>query len=270
MLVHNLLMTDPKHIPDDASWVAAFSAPARPELTGGRKIGVLVSHGFTGSPYSMRAWADSLAERGYAVELPLLPGHGTRWQDLNKVGWQDWVAALSSTLDKLRAENDAVVLCGLSLGGALVLRLAADNPDVAGVVLVNPAVNTTRKDVLALPLLRWLVPSFPGIVNDIKKQGVDEHGYTKTPLKAAYSMMWHGWKPLRQDLARITAPILYFKSEIDNVVDPTSLDIIRSSVSSRDFTERRLADSYHVATLDNDAETIFEESAEFIDRVTTP
>lgn len=248
-----------------------FSATARPELTDGRKIGVLVSHGFTGSPASMRPWAEHLAEQGYAVELPLLPGHGTRWQDLNKLGWSDWYAALTASFDKLRAENDTVAVCGLSLGGALVLRLAADRPDeVAGVVVVNPAVNTTRLDVKALPVLRHLVGAFPGIANDIKKPGMDEGGYTKTPLNAAYSMMWHGWKALRPDLAKITSPILFFKSVEDHVVDETSLAIIKKSVSSREFIERNLLESYHVATLDNDAEMIFTESVEFIARVTAP
>jgi carboxylesterase len=246
-----------------------FSAPARPDLTDGRKIGVLVSHGFTGSPASMRPWAESLAERGYAVELPLLPGHGTRWQELNKVGWSDWYATLNASFDKLVAENDAVAVCGLSLGGALVLRLAADRPDeVAGVVLVNAALNTTRLDVKALPVLRFLVGAFPGIVNDIKKPGQDEYGYPKTPLKAAYSMMWHGWKSLRPDLAKITSPILFFKSVEDHVVDETSLAIIKKSVSSREFIEVSLPESYHVATLDNDAPQIFAESADFIARVT--
>ena len=246
-----------------------FSAPARPDLTDGRKIGVLVSHGFTGSPASMRPWAESLAERGYAVELPLLPGHGTRWQELNKVGWSDWYATLNASFDKLVAENDAVAVCGLSLGGALVLRLAADRPDeVAGVVLVNAALNTTRLDVKALPVLRFLVGAFPGIVNDIKKPGQDEYGYPKTPLKAAYSMMWHGWKALRPDLAKITSPILFFKSVEDHVVDETSLAIIKKSVSSREFIEVSLPESYHVATLDNDAPQIFAESADFIARVT--
>ncbi len=261
-MVHNLVMLiKPTAEP--------FSAPARPELTGGRSIGVLVSHGFTGSPASMRPWAESLAARGYAVELPLLPGHGTRWQDLNKVGWSDWYATLTASFDKLRAENQAVAVCGLSLGGSLVLRLAADRPDeVAGVVVVNPAVNSTRLDVKALPVMRLIVPSFPGIANDIKKPGADEHAYAKTPLKAAYSMMWHGWKPLRKDLPKVTAPILFFKSVDDHVVDDSSLAIIKESVSSREFTQVSLSESYHVATIDNDAETIFEQSAEFIARVT--
>ena len=255
--------------PTDPEVARPLSVPARPELTGGLRVGVLLQHGFTGSPYSMKPWGRALADRGYAVEVPLLPGHGTSWEDCNTVGWQDWYAATSRAFVKLRAENDAVVVCGLSMGGSLVLRLAADHPDaVAGIVLVNPAVNTTRLDVKALPVLKRVVPSMPGIANDIKKPGVEELGYSRTPLKAADSMMREGWKPLRGHLPRITAPLLLFKSTVDRVVDPSSLDIIRSNVSSRDFTERLLTESYHVATLDNDAETIFAESADFIARVT--
>lgn len=250
---------------------APLSVAARPDLTGGRRVGVLLSHGFTGSPHSMRPWGRHLAGLGYAVEVPRLPGHGTDWRELNTTGWHDWYGEVSRGFEKLRAENDVVVLAGLSMGGSLVLRLAADHPDaVAGVVLVNPAVNTTRLDVKALPVLKWLLPSLPGITDDIKKPGVQELGYARTPLRAAHSMMSQGWRPLRADLARITAPILFFKSAEDHVVDPSSIAIVRRTVSSRDFTERMLADSFHVATLDHDADAIFAESAAFIARVTAP
>jgi carboxylesterase len=247
---------------------APYSRPAQPELTGGRKIGVLLSHGFTGQPASMTPWGEALAAKGYAVEVPRLPGHGTTWQEMNTTTWANWYAEITTAFEKLVAENDAVVVGGLSMGGALVLRLAADNPDrVVGVVVVNPAVATKRLDVKLLPVLKHLVPSFPGIANDIKKPGVEEHGYTKTPLKAAHSMM-SAWKPLVADLPRITAPLLYFRSTEDHVVDEKSQPLITGAVSSRDVTVVPLENSFHVATIDNDAEKIFEESADFIARVT--
>ena len=246
---------------------APFSAPARPELTGGRRIGVLLSHGFTGSPFSMRPWGEFLADKGYAVEVPRLPGHGTTWQEMNRTGWSDWYGEISRTYAGLAAENDAVVACGLSMGGALVLRLAADHPDgLAGVVVVNPAVRTLRKDVLALPLLKHVVSAFPAIANDIKKPGMDEHAYPKTPLKAAASMM-AGWKGVREDLGRIDVPVLYFRSTVDHVVDDSTEPLVTGGVSGP-VTMRRLEDSFHVATIDNDAPTIFEESAEFVAKVT--
>lgn len=245
-----------------------FSAPAQPELTGGRKVGVLLSHGFTGQPASITPWGQSLAAKGYAVEVPRLPGHGTTWEELNTLTWADWYGELTRLFDKLVAENDAVVVCGLSMGGALVLRLAADRPgDVAGVVVVNPAVATKRLDVKLLPVLKHLVKSFPGIANDIKKPGVEEHGYTRTPLKAVHSMM-QAWPGIVADLPKITAPLLYFRSTEDHVVDEKSEPLIIGGVSSTDVTMVRLENSYHVATIDNDAETIYADTAAFIARVT--
>lgn len=251
-----------------ADATAPLSIPARPELTGGRRVGVLVSHGFTGSPASTRPWGEYLGARGYGVQVPRLPGHATSWQELNTTTWDDWYGEITRAFDQLCLDHDAVVVCGLSMGGTLVLRLAADHPDrVAGVVVVNPVVATKRWDVKLLPVVKHFVRSFPAIGNDIKKPGGNEHAYDRTPLKAIHSMM-RTWPALIEDLPKVTAPLLYFRAPQDHVVDDASQPIITSRVSSTELTERSLLESYHVATLDNDAEMIFEESAEFIAKVT--
>ncbi len=247
-----------------------FTAEGVPAPETGRRAGVLLVHGFTSTPASMVPWARHLAATGLGVSVPLLPGHGTVWQDLNRTRWADWYAEVERAFEKLRADVDDVVVAGLSLGGALALRLAADRGrEVAGVVVVNPAVATERKDVLALPVLQHLVPSLPGIASDIRKAGVAEVAYTRTPLRAAHSMM-AGWKALRADLPKVTQPLLMFLSAEDHVVDPSSARAVRARVSSRDLTERLLENSYHVATLDHDAPRLFEESAQFVRRVTGP
>ncbi|KRF17968.1 esterase [Nocardioides sp. Soil797] len=264
-MVHN------RPVPNEAL-LRPLSVPARPEATGNpnQRVGVLLSHGFTGSPASMRPWGEFLAVNGYAVEVPRLPGHATRWQEMNQTTWDDWYAEVSKAFDKLVAENDKVIVGGLSMGGALVLQLAADRPaDVTGILLVNAAVASDNKQLLAVPLMRRLVKSMPGIGNDIKKPGADELGYDRTPLNALHSMV-RAWKPLRADLPKVTAPIRFFRSAEDHVVDPSSARIIQAGVSSRSFEERILSNSYHVATLDNDAATIFEESLEFIHGLTHP
>lgn len=245
-----------------------LSIAARPEMTGGRRIGVLLSHGFTGQPASMKPWGEYLGGLGYGVEVPRLPGHGTTWQEMNTTTFADWYGEVARVFDKLCLEHDAVVVCGLSMGGALALKLAADHPErVSGVVVVNPAVATKRFDVKLLPVLKHIVPSMPGITNDIKKPGGDEYGYARTPLRAAASM-FAAWPPLVAELPRVAAPLLYFRSTVDHVVDELSQPLITGKVSSVEITERPLENSFHVATLDNDADQIFEESAEFIARVT--
>jgi carboxylesterase len=229
---------------------------------------VLLVHGFTGSPASMRPWAEDLHSRGYSVSLPQLPGHGTRWQDLQRTTYDDWYAEAAAAFAKLKAEHDKVVVCGLSMGGLLGLALAQEHGrDVAGLVLVNPAVDSTRKDVKLLPVLKHVVPAFPAIGNDIKKPGVEEHAYPKTPLKAAASLF--GEMPrVRERLAEVTQPLLLLRSRVDHVLDPSSGRAIMARVSSRDLEEVVLEESYHVATLDNDAPLIFDRSASFIARVT--
>lgn len=233
------------------------------------RVGVLVVHGFTGSPFSMRPWAEHLAAAGYTVRLPRLPGHGTTWQELNRVGWRDWYAEVRRAYDELGERCDLVVAAGLSMGGTLVLRLAEDLPaeaKLAGLLLVNPALGTRRKDARLVRYVAWAVPSQPGIGNDIKRTGVLEHGYDRTPLKALASLMAL-WRLTVADLAEITVPVLYFHSREDHVVDPLSGQLLHAGATSTTVTEVELPDSYHVATLDNDAPLIFDRSVEFIQQL---
>jgi carboxylesterase len=234
----------------------------------GRRIGVLLSHGFTGSVVSMKPWADHLDRLGFALSVPRLPGHGTSLEDMINTRFSDYYAAVESAYEELAARSDIVFVGGLSMGGGLALWLAANHPEIGGVMLVNAAVASNNKQLMAVPLLKHLVKAMPGIGNDIKKSGQDEVGYDKTPLKPLDSMV-SGWKQIRADLGKVKSPVLLFRSVDDHVVDPSSAQIILSSVSSTDQQEILLHNSYHVATLDNDAETIFEESAKFIQRLAT-
>ena len=247
-----------------------FFAAGEPDENSGRRVGILLSHGFTGSPASMVPWGRHLAGLGFGVAVPRLPGHGTTWQEMNRTGWHDWYDELNRAFEKLKSEHDDVVVGGMSMGGGLALKLAADRGrEVSGVMLVNAAVASNNKQLLAVPVLKRVIPSMPGIGNDIKKPGQDEHGYDRVPLKALGSML-AGWKAVREDLPKVTQPIIHFRSAEDHVVDPSSSQIIASKVSSLEVEERILENSYHVATLDNDAPAIFEESVEFIRRVTRP
>jgi len=239
---------------------------AEPFHAEGGPIGVLLSHGFTGSPASMVPWGRRLAAQGLTVTVPRLPGHGTTWQEMNTTTWHDWYGEVDRALTDLRSRCEWVAVCGLSMGGALALRLAEQRPaDVGALVLVNPAIALKRLDLHLVPLLSRFVPSLPGIGNDIKKPGQDEIGYDRTPLKALTSQL-RLWRDVRVNLDRVTAPLLMFRSREDHVVDETTARLVMEQVSSPERELVELTNSYHVATLDHDAEVIMETSARFLAR----
>src|ERR1700710_87668 len=112
--------------PDVLPGAEPFEFPGRGE-TGG--TGVLLVHGFTGNPMSMRPWGEHLAGEGFAVRCPLLPGHGTTWQDCNTSTHDQWTTAVGEAFDALAADCDRVFVAGLSMGGTLATRLAGVRPD---------------------------------------------------------------------------------------------------------------------------------------------
>jgi carboxylesterase len=237
---------------------------AEPWRHTGGDVGVLLCHGFTGTPGSMRPWAHRLADAGYSVSLPLLPGHGTRWQDLNRTRWTDWYGELERAFDELAAGCRLVFCAGLSMGGTLTLRLAQQRGSaVAGLMLVNPALRVDSPFAPLLPFVSRIKPAVKGIGGDVKKATDHEASYTHTPLRAAASL--HAFtKLVRADIAEITQPLLIFRSAVDHVVAPANSRLLLARIHSADVTDRVLADSYHVATLDNDAELIFAESLSWL------
>ena len=136
---------------------------AEPYFHPGGSTGVLLCHGFTGSPGSLRPWAEYLAEAGLTVSLPRLPGHGTTWQEMARTRWEDWYAEVDRAFEELRGQASEIFVMGLSMGGCLALRMAEiRGPAVRGLVLVNPSVTADTKLFLLAPALQLVVPSLPG------------------------------------------------------------------------------------------------------------
>lgn len=231
-------------------------------------VGALVLHGFCGSPVSVRPWAEHLAADGISVSVPRLPGHGSRWQDANRTIWQDWFAEAQRSFVELQEHCDQVVVLGLSVGGCLALRLAETKGSaVRGVVVVNPSLSTTDRRAKLSGLLSKVMPSAPGIVDDIATPGVTEGGYDRVPTRAFHSLRAL-WALTSAELPRVTQPLLVFTSPQDHVVEPANSDLVMARVSSRSKEQRLLPKSYHVATLDYDAQTIFDGSLSFVRELT--
>jgi carboxylesterase len=229
--------------------------------------GVLVLHGFTGNPHSMRPLAQALATAGFTVDLPLLPGHGTSIEDMVPTRWPDYLDAAESAFSGMARRCERVTLVGLSMGGTLACALAETHPEVRGIVLVNPIVDPPDQSLR--DALRDLLESgserVPGIGSDIAKEGATEVSYSETPVAAALSL-FEGVDEVAPELAKISCPVLLFSSREDHVVPTSSGDLLLRSVSGpieRVWLER----SYHVATLDNDAPEIEERGVAFMRKV---
>jgi len=237
---------------------------AEPLFHEGGSTGVLLCHGFTGSPASLRPWATHLAAAGCSVSLPRLPGHGTAWQEMAHTRWEDWFAEVDRAFEELRGQTTEVFVMGLSLGACLALRMAELRGDqVSGLVLVNPSIAADTKLLALVPALKLLVRSWPGITDDIKKEGVTEIGYDRMPVRALASLP-RLWKITRNQLRDVTQPVLVYLSTVDHVVGPASMRVLRAALREDQLTVRECGNSYHVATLDNDAQEIFSGSLDFV------
>jgi carboxylesterase len=233
----------------------------------GGTSGVLVLHGFTGSPASMRSIAELCAQAGYSVELPRLPGHGTSVEDMLTTTWNDWSTTAEVAYDSLAARCDRVALVGLSMGGGLVAYVAENRPNVAGCVFINPLVKPPPAELLdgLNQLLEAGVETFESIGSDIKREGVSEVSYGATPLVPAKSL-FEGIVSVNENLKLITAPSLLISSREDHVVTSDNGDDIVEHASGP--VERVwLENSYHVATMDHDQELVESLTLDFLSRV---
>lgn len=230
--------------------------------------GVLVVHGLTSTPQTVRPVFSHLAELGYAVSAPRLPGHGTTVADMARTRYDDWYGAVEAAAADLSARVDRMVAVGLSLGGALVTELAARHPDqVDGLVLINPAFTATDPRLVALPLLKHVVPTLAGLGNDIRLQGGErEICYDRLPLKAFHSFVTR-WPGLQELAGQVRVPVLLLRSAHDHVVPARSSEVFLARVASTDVTEVVLEDSAHVATLDHDAARVQQLTADFVARI---
>lgn len=227
--------------------------------------GVAVCHGFTGSPLSVLPWAEYLAGQGFAVSVPLLPGHGTSWRDLATTRWQDWYRSFEESYLDLAARTETCFVAGLSMGGALALRVASLHP-VQGLVLVNPGLSFYDRRVRYVGALKYVMRTTSPIQEEKPTAAVTEDGdYSKTPLQAVHELK-KLFRQATRALPRVEAPALVFKSAVDGVVPPSSLATIAKHLDPGKLQVVSLPASGHVATLDVDAPVIFEESARFFRR----
>lgn len=235
-----------------------------PELDGnsfyraGGKTGVLLFHGLTATTTEVRPLADFLYARGYTVMAPLLPGHGTTPQDLNRCKWQDWTHTAEDAYKTMKRGCRRVFVGGESMGGLLALFLASQHPEIAGVLLYAPALQ-----VKGLSRSRYLAPILKFTKKGPGDRSMPWKGYWVNPLYAANQLYLLQQEILKR-LPAVLQPTLIVQGRKDQTIDPAGANLLYDRLGSADKQLHWFEESGHCALLDHEADVIFELTEVFI------
>jgi carboxylesterase len=244
-------MPQPEHL--DPSAFAADGGP----------VGVLLLHGYTGSVAETRPMGQYLAAQGLSVRCPLLPGHGTTPDELTRISWQDWVEEAESALSELRSRCRTLFVGGLSPGALLALWLGVEHPELAGLVLMAPAVKFRNRLLPLALLLRYVLKYDPGGgVGDedlIDPQAIERIWcYDETPLWGA-AEVYLLQRQVRKALPEIRQPVLIFQGRHDAQLPPQAAQMVYDRVGSSDKTLVWLDHSGHNLLVDGERESVWEQ-----------
>lgn len=230
--------------------------------------GVVVLHGFTGNPSSMRGVAEAMIAAGHHVEMPRLPGHGTTIDDMIGTVWTDWYAETDRVITELSARSDRIVLVGQSAGGTLALAAALERSDIAGLVCINPATLTRDEATIAMidDFIEDGMEVVPGEGSDIADPDSSDIAYDGTPLRPLMSFIRSGIVPITDRFGESTQPLRLFTSRQDHVVPPTDSEHLARTWGGP-VEHTWLERSYHVATLDFERDVVIDGAVDFVGKV---
>lgn len=230
-------------------------------------VGVLLSHGFTATTAEVRPLGRFLYEKGYSVAGPLLPGHKTRPEDLNRVRWQDWAAAFEGMYRRLSERCETIFVGGESTGALLALRFASQHAEVLGVLAYAPALrlNLRTFDIVRLYLLSPFLSSIPKPPSDDDNPW---QGYTVSPLKGALQLL-RLQREVQRRLPDVHQPLLIVQGRLDPTVHPTVPESISQAVKSKVKEIHWMEKSGHVVIIDQEWQAVAEITQQFIQRVLT-
>jgi carboxylesterase len=233
----------------------------------GGPVGVLLSHGFTATTAEVRLFARFLHERGYTVAGPLLPGHGTTPEEMNRHRWQDWATAVESAYQELASRCERVFVGGESMGAILALYLAAEHPEALGILAYAPALKVASR---ATPLLLPLLAPFVPVVSkgESPRTHADDfwQGYTVNPLRAAAELA-RLQREVRRRLTEITQPLLIVQGRLDRRIAPDAPALLAREVRSTWYEIHWLEQSTHCVLLDREWQQAADLGLNFITRV---
>ena len=226
--------------------------------------GVLLIHGFTGSPSHMRLIGEGLRDNSFAVRGILLPGHGKNPEAMKKSSWQDWFQASREAAAQMRAKYKYFTAVGLSMGGCLALMLAEGMEADACVTIAAPMKTVSKLRSLA-PIAALAHPMVNKRADGSRKSLIADYdiGYNSYPTQSVVHLS-AVMRKAYQDLSLIHCPVMVIQSRADRTVTADSPDIILNGVSSRIKAQLWLQNAPHVCTISPEYPRIVEAMTEFL------
>lgn len=240
------------------------------DVYAGNDVGIVLVHGFTGSPFEVRFLGEQLAREGFTIRAPLLPGHGTTLDDLDRTTWNDWTEAVERAVDAMHIRCGRVAIVGQSLGGLLALHLASHRRDVTCVAsLAAPlwleglsarvAAWTTRgplRGVRAIPKLGG---------SDVRDKRVKRENpcYPAIPTKALAQLL-DFMHVVEDALPRVSQPVLVVHARQDHTAPVACAAKIAEL--TRAVRVRILDRSYHLIAADVERDIVAAEVTTFLRR----
>ncbi len=238
---------------------------AEPFFIPGNETGVLLIHGFTGTPREMRMLAGALTEDRYTLLAPRLSAHATTPEDMNRARWWDWLASVEDGLNMLKGCTTRQVVMGLSMGGVLAL-LAAARYKVDAVVTFSapcclPPDPRAKYLKLAAPIMPRVAKGTPDWHNpEAIKDHIDYPFYPTRSILELQKLI----DVMRTDLPKVSVPALMFQSKQDHGIPAESMDTLFGEISSQDKTRLWVENSGHVIIREPDRDFIFQTTRKFL------
>lgn len=245
--------------------IGCCSSPDPISLSGG-PVTVILVHGFTGSPSEMRLLAEACHKHGYAVEVPLLEGHGTVLDDLMPIHPQRWIDQLDGVIRAQLDRGQQVVLGGLSMGSILALQASMRWPEIRGLMLYSPPIGSRDPRRFLAPLLKRVVASVAKPPRNYADPKTLDRlwSYDRYPVICS-SLVLEMIARVRRQLRRVRAPLLVIASHRDNVVTAKGVELLVQRAGSPVKQLLWLKRSSHVITADGEWQLVSERSLLFLD-----
>jgi carboxylesterase len=243
---------------------------------------VLLLHGLSSSPIELRYLARYLHNEGFTVCAPLIEGYSAGSSEQTM---EQWVESAAREFDALAARYERVSICGLSIGGALAMRLIRERPSAQSLVLLSL---TLAYDGWAIPWYRFLLDwayytplrntyryreSEPfGVRNEalrkkiaraMQRNSFSEVGPSTISLPALHQALRLA-RAARKDVAAIENDTLVIHAIDDETSSPRNPRYVIDHIGANFLRTLWLDDSYHMITSDNEREIVARETTLFL------